>query len=74
MNKLRLGPVIEEKPVRVSIDISAPIYRELIAYGSLLAKETGQTKIEPTKLIVPMIEKFIKSDKAFKKMNKYHKI
>ncbi|GDX39514.1 hypothetical protein LBMAG20_17290 [Methylocystaceae bacterium] len=74
MNKLRLGPVIEEKPVRVSIDISAPIYRELVAYGSLLAKETGQTKIEPIKLIVPMIEKFIKSDKAFKKMNKYHKI
>ena len=39
-NKLRLGPVIEEKPVRVSIDIAAPIYRELVTYGSILAKET----------------------------------
>jgi hypothetical protein len=70
MNKLRLGPVIEDKPVRVSIDIAAPLYRELAAYGSILAKETGQTKIDPTKLIAPMIEKFIKGDKAFKKMNK----
>lgn len=74
MNKLRLGPVIEDKPVRVSIDIAAPIYRELVAYGSLLAKETGQTKIDPTKLIAPMIEKFIKGDKAFKKMNKIRQI
>ncbi len=68
MNKLKLGPVIEDKPVRVSIEIAAPFYRELVAYGSILAKETGQTKIDPTKLIVPMIEKFIKSDKIFKKL------
>lgn len=68
MNKLKLGPVIEDKPVRVSIEIAAPLYRELVAYGSILAKETGQTKIDPTKLIVPMIEKFIKSDKIFKKL------
>jgi hypothetical protein len=39
-NKLRLGPVIEEKLVRVSIDIAAPIYCELVTYGSILAKET----------------------------------
>ena len=71
MNKLRLGPVIHEKPMRLSIDMPAPIYRELAAYGSLLAKETGQTKIEPEKLIVPMIEKFIKGDKAFKKLSRF---
>ncbi len=71
MNKLRLGAIIEEKSVRVSIDIAAPIYRELVAYGSILAKETGQTKIDPTKLIAPMIEKFIKGDKAFRKMSKF---
>ena len=70
MNKLKLGPVIEDKPVRVSIDIAAPLYRELVAYGSILAKETGQTKIEPAKLLAPMIEKFIKGDKVFKRMNK----
>lgn len=71
MNKLRLGAIIEEKSMRVSIDIAAPIYRELVAYASILAKETGQTKIDPTKLIAPMIEKFIKGDKAFRKMNKF---
>ena len=71
MNKLKLGPVIEDKPVRVSIDIAAPLYRELVAYGSILAKETGQTKIDPTKLIAPMIEKFIKGDKAFRKLSKF---
>jgi len=70
MNKLRLGDFVDEKPVRVSIDIPAQIYRELVAYGSILANENGQSKIEPTKLIAPMIEKFIRGDKAFRKMNK----
>ena len=70
MTKLRLGPFVDEKPIRLTIDLPGPIYRELVAYGSILAKETGQTKIEPTKLIAPMIEKFIKGDKVFKRMSK----
>jgi hypothetical protein len=74
MNKLRLGPIADEKPVRLSIDIPASIYRDLTAYGSVLAKESGQTKIEPAKLVVPMIQKFIKGDKAFRKMVKLKQI
>lgn len=70
MTKLRLAQIIDEKPVRVSIDLPASVYRDLTAYGSILAKESGQAKIEPTKLIAPMIEKFIKGDKAFKKLIK----
>ena len=70
MKKLRLGDFVDEKPVRVSIDIPAQIYHELVAYGSILANENGQSKIEPTKLIAPMNEKFIRGDKAFRKMNK----
>ena len=47
-NKLRLGPVIEEKPLRISIDIAALIYRELVTFGSILAKETVLSPITYT--------------------------
>lgn len=70
MSKLRLGPILDEKPVRVSIELSAQLYRDLTAYGSAIARESGQSNVEPTKLIAPMLEKFIRGDKAFAKMRK----
>jgi hypothetical protein len=70
MSKLRLGPILDEKPIRLSIEMPAELYRDLTAYGAILAKEAGQEKIEPTKLIAPMIEKFIRGDKAFAKLRK----
>jgi hypothetical protein len=70
MIKLRLGPILDEKPIRLSIDMPAQLYRDLTTYSAILAKEAGQEKIEPTKLIAPMIEKFIRGDKAFAKLIK----
>ena len=70
MSKLRLGPIVDEKPVRVSIDLPAQLYRDLVAYGAVLARESGQAKLEPTKLISPMLERFMRGDKAFTKMRR----
>lgn len=64
MGKLKLGPLEDDKPVKVSVDLPAAIYRDLLAYAEILGQENGQT-IEPAKLIAPMIARFMATDRAF---------
>lgn len=67
MTKLKLGPIEDEKPVRLSVELPAAIHRDLVAYAEALLRETGQSLGEPGKLISPMIEKFMASDRGFAK-------
>lgn len=66
MTKLKLSSVEDEKPVKVTVTLSAALHRNLIAYAEILARASGNT-VEPEKLIAPMLERFIASDRAFKK-------
>lgn len=66
MTKLKLGVIADERPVRLTIELPAAAYRDLVAYAEVLATETG-TRIEPAKLIAPMLARFIASDRAFAK-------
>ena len=65
MTKLKLGPLVEDKPVKVTLELPGPLARDLELYGRLLAE--GGTPIEPAKLIVPMLERFIATDRGFAK-------
>jgi len=67
MTRLKLAPLADEKPVRVSLELSASLYRQLSAYAAALARESGQPINEPTKLIAPMLERFMATDRAFTK-------
>ena len=67
MTKLKLGVLPDDKPVRITLDLPAALHRSMVAYGELLARETGQTVIEPAKLIGPMVERFIATDRGFAK-------
>ncbi|MDP2373601.1 DUF2274 domain-containing protein [Reyranella sp.] len=64
MSKLRLGAILDEKPVKLTVDLPAAIHRDLLAYAKLLARETGQT-IDPAKLVAPMLGRFMATDRAF---------
>ena len=66
MTKLKLGVIADERPVRLTIELPAAAHRDLVAYAEVLATETG-TRIEPAKLIAPMLARFIASDRAFAK-------
>jgi hypothetical protein len=66
MTKLKLGVIADERPVRMTIELPAATHRDLVAYAELLANETG-TRMEPAKLIAPMLVRFISSDRAFAK-------
>jgi hypothetical protein len=41
--------------------------RDLVAYAEVLARETGQPAADPVRLIVPMLERFIATDRGFAK-------
>ncbi len=70
MAKLKLGAIVDDKPVKLTVELSAALYRDLVAYAHLLAHETGQTGVEPGKLIAPMLARFIATDRAFAKLRR----
>lgn len=67
MAKLKLGAIADDKPVKISIELPATLHRDLIAYAEVLGRETGQPVGEPARLIAPMIERFMATDRAFAK-------
>jgi hypothetical protein len=70
MAKLKLGTIIDDKPVKLTVELSAGVYRDLLAYAEVLAHETGQSVTEPTKLIAPMLARFMATDRVFTKMRR----
>jgi hypothetical protein len=64
MTKLKLGAIIDEKPVRVTVELPGAIHRDLAAYAEALSKESGQLT-EPAKLVAPMLARFMATDRAF---------
>ncbi|UWQ95469.1 DUF2274 domain-containing protein [Rhodobacteraceae bacterium M385] len=66
MTKLKLGAVPDEKPIKMSVEVSAEIHRDLVAYAEVLSSQTGH-KTEPKRIIAPMLAKFMASDRGFMK-------
>ena len=73
MSKLKLGPIEDDKPVKLMVEVSGSLHRDLLAYGEALAKETGQPPIEPARLISPMISRFMATDRGFSKARRSRK-
>ncbi len=67
MKKLKLGAIADDKPVKLTLELPAAVHRDLLAYGQVLARETGQGPIEPAKLIGPMLARFMATDRVFAK-------
>jgi hypothetical protein len=71
MAKLKLGPIADDKPVKITTELPASLHRDLVAYAEVLARETGQPATDPVKLIVPMLERFIATDREFAKARRH---
>lgn len=67
MSKLKLGPLPDDKPVKVTVEMPATVYRDLVAYADVLGRETGQPVADPVRLIVPMLERFMSTDRGFRR-------
>jgi len=68
MAKLKLGPLVDDKPVRLTVELPAQVHRDLVAYAQVLGRETiTDAPVEPTKLVGPMLARFMNTDRAFAK-------
>ena len=71
MTRLRLGPIVEEKPVKLTLELPGDLIRELAQYASVHAKLTGLAAPLPPERIIPaMIVRFIASDREFSKQRR----
>jgi hypothetical protein len=64
MMKLKLTVVPDDRPIRLTVELPATVHRDLVAYAEALARQTSQ-KIEPAKLIAPMLARFMSTDRGF---------
>ena len=70
MTKLIIGIIADDKPVQLTVELPATVHRDLLAYAEVLAHETGQGTAEPTKLIAPMLARFMATDRVFAKIRR----
>lgn len=67
MAKLKLGPIADDKPVKVTVELPASLHRDLCRYAEILGLDAGQPPTDPVRLIVPMLERFMATDRGFAK-------
>jgi hypothetical protein len=67
MPKLKLNSILDDKPVKITVELPAAVHRDLTAYAEILGQENGQAINDPAKLIAPMLVKFMATDRAFAK-------
>ena len=65
MTKLKLGPLADDRPVKLTVELPAAVHRDLAAYAAALASEIGGEAVAPEKLVAPMLAKFMASDRGF---------
>lgn len=73
MTKLKLGPIADDKPVKVTLDLPAGLHRDLVAYAEILGRESAAKPPDAVRLIVPMLERFMATDRGFAKGRKTNK-
>ena len=70
MTKLKLGPIPDDKPVRLTIIISAELAALLRTYADAVG--SGNSKPVTVERIVPhILERFIRTDRALMRMRRH---
>src|SRR5437763_10690599 len=67
MPKLKLTAIPDDKPVKLTVELPATVHRDFTACADILGRETGQSIVDPAKLIAPMLIRFMATDRAFSK-------
>ncbi|PKU22960.1 DUF2274 domain-containing protein [Telmatospirillum siberiense] len=70
MAKLKLANILDDKPIKVTIELPATVFHDLASYAEVLGRTTGQAVSDPAKLIVPMVQRFMVTDRVFAKLRR----
>ena len=66
MAKLKLGPLVDDKPVRLTVELPAQVHRDLVAYGEALGRDAANdAPVEAGRLVAPMLARFMATDREF---------
>ncbi|MBK7162952.1 MAG: DUF2274 domain-containing protein [Sphingomonadales bacterium] len=70
MTRLKLADLADEKPVKLTVELSARLHRDLVAYAAAI--NGGDAKNAPAieRIVPPMLERFVASDREFAKARK----
>ena len=69
MSKLKLSSVLDDTPVKLTVELPAAVHRDLVAYSEALKKGGGRA-VEPAKLVPPMVARFMGTDREFARMKR----
>lgn len=67
MPGLKLGPIPDDRPIRMTIAVSPELLRSLTEYAEAASAEAGR-KIDPAKLVPLIVARFIASDRSFARL------
>ncbi|KQW72218.1 small protein [Phenylobacterium sp. Root77] len=67
--RLKLASLLDDTPVKLTVELPAAVHRDLVAYGEAMAKEGGRI-VEPAKLAPVMLARFMTTDRAFARMKR----
>lgn len=70
MTKLKLSAIPDDRPVKITVELPAAVFKDLQSYAEAIGREGNQPAPDPTKLIAPMVQRFMATDKAFRKARK----
>lgn len=66
MTKLKLSSIPDDKPVKITVELPAEVFRDLQAYAAIIAQTVGgTTRPDPPKLVASMLQRFMATDKGF---------
>lgn len=67
MTRLKLSAIPDDKPVKLTVELPAAVFKDLQAYADAIGREGGYDAPDPVKLISPMLQRFMATDKGFRK-------
>jgi hypothetical protein len=71
MSKLKLNGVVDDKSIKLTIELPETVNHDLVAYAEVLTREMG-IAADPAKLIMPMLSCFMATDRAFSKARRIY--
>jgi hypothetical protein len=63
--KLKISTIPDDKPVKITTELSASVYRDLQSYAAALVDQSGKPTPDLGRLAAAMLARFMMTDRAF---------